>query len=264
MNAMIKVNQSAALIMTSVDNARRMGIDPSRWIYLNGCAEATDHWHVCHRINYYSSPAIAMAGKKALAMARCTIDDIGYFDLYSCFPSAVQIARDMLGVEEDDPRPLTVTGGLPYHGGPGNNYTMHAIAEMVQKLRNQPGKMGLVTANGWYITKHAIGIYSSRPNQNPWQRENPEIYQKALDAQPHPEVAEAPLGKGQIETYTVVYDRDGTPGAGIVIGRLADNRRFIAVTPRDRQLLESLTTSDPVGIWGSIRQKDRLNLFSPE
>lgn len=264
MNAMIKVNQAAALIMTSVENARRMGIDPSQWIYLNGCAEATDIWHVSQRINYHTSPAIALAGQKALAMAGCSIDDIAFFDLYSCFPSAVQIARDMLGVKEDDPRPLTVTGGLPYHGGPGNNYSMHAIAAMVQKLRKHPDKTGLVTANGWYITKHAVGIYSARPNTGPWQRENPETYQKELDALARPEVAENPSGRGRIETYTVVYNRDGTPGAGIVIGRQTDRKRFVAVTPPDRQLLEDFTTRDPIDTWGMLRQQDQLNVFSPE
>ena len=263
MTAMIKVNQSAALIMTSVGFAREMGIDASRWIYLNGCADANDHWHVTERVNYYSSPAIAAAGKKALAMAGVTIDEIDFLDLYSCFPSAVQISRDMLGIIENDPRHLTLTGGLPYHGGPGNNYAMHAIAAMVDKLRNNPGKKGLVTANGWYITKHSIGIYGTEPNIKPWCREAPSSYQAGIDAQPHPEVVGTPSGTGIVETYTVIYDRDNEPNQGIVIGRLKDGRRFLANTPQDRTLLENLTTRDTIGIAGHIRRQKNLNIFSP-
>jgi acetyl-CoA C-acetyltransferase len=263
MTAMIKVNQSAALIMTSVDFARQMGIDASRWIFLNGCGDANDHWYVTERVNYCASPAIATAGQKALAMAGVSIDEIDFLDLYSCFPSAVQISRDMLGINENDPRHLTVTGGLPYHGGPGNNYSMHAIAAMVDKLRNNRGKKGLVTANGWYITKHSLGIYGTEPNIRPWCREAPSAYQPAIDAQPHPEVVNPPAGTGTVETYTVIYDRNNEPNQGIIIGRLQNGRRFIANTPQDRTLLENFTTRDAIGISGQVHQQKNLNIFSP-
>lgn len=264
MTAMINVNQSAALIMTSVKTARELGIDESRWVYLNGCADATDHWYVTDRLNYFTSPAIATAANRAMTMAECIIDEIDFFDLYSCFPSAVQITRDMLNINETDPRQLTVTGGLPYHGGPGNNYVMHAVAAMAEKLRNNPGKKGLVTANGWYITKHAIGIYSTEPNKTPWQREDPVSYQKNIDSQPHPESVQNPSGQGTIETYTVIYGREGEPVQGIIIGRIKDGKRFIANTPEDRTLIENLTSSDALGIGGSVRQEKGLNIFSPE
>ena len=64
----------------------------------------------------------------------------------------------------DDPaRPLTLTGGLTFGGGPGNNYTTHGIAAMVTALRADPGAVGLVTGLGWYATKHAVGVLASRP-----------------------------------------------------------------------------------------------------
>ena len=53
--------------------------------------------------------------------------------------------------------------GLPYHGGPGNNYSTHAIACMVERLRARPGASGVVTGVGWYLTKHSVGVYSSAP-----------------------------------------------------------------------------------------------------
>ncbi|HUI25523.1 MAG TPA: acetyl-CoA acetyltransferase [Candidatus Kryptonia bacterium] len=261
MNAILDVDQAAAVIMTSVGHARALGIDPSRWVYLWGCGDAHDLWFVSERVNYFSSPAIRLAGHKALAMAGVGIERIDHFDLYSCFPSAVQIGRDMLGIPADDPRPLTVTGGLPYHGGPGNNYVMHSIATMMAKLRAQPGSKGLVTGLGWYVTKHSVGIYSTEPPARSFVREDPKQYQSQIDAEPHPALALEPHGRGAIETYTVAHDRDGNPVRGIVIGRLEDGRRFLANTPDDRETLESLMINEGVGRRGVVSSANGANRF---
>ena len=263
MNAIMEVDQAAAVLLTSVAGARELGIDPSRWVYLLGAADAHDLWFVSDRINYYSSPAIRLAGQKALHMAGLGIEQIDYFDLYSCFPSAVQIGRDMLGIAADDARPLTVTGGLPYHGGPGNNYTTHAVATMMDKLRATPGTTGLVTGLGWYVTKHSIGVYSAAPPQRAWQREEPSTYQGDLDRTPHPALTTSPHGHGTIEAYTVLHDRDGTPVKGIIIGRLPDGQRFIANTPDDRRVLEELTAREGVGRSGTVSSSNGTNFFAP-
>jgi acetyl-CoA C-acetyltransferase len=264
MNAMIKVNQSAAIIVTSAGFAREMGVKESRWVYLHGFAEALDHWYISNRKNYHSAPAIAKIKESALAMAGITLDDIDFFDLYSCFPSAIQITRDMLGIAENDPRPLTVTGGLPYFGGPGNNYVMHSLAAMVEKVRQYHGKKGLVTGNTWYLSKHNIGIFSTEPSRYPWHCQDSASDQAEIHAEPHPEMVNHPSGQGTIETYTVLYGRDGAPQKGIIIGRLEDNRRFIANAPQDPLLLENMTVFDPIGKTGRIRRTDKLNIFFPD
>lgn len=261
MNAIMEVDQAAAVLMTSVAGARALGIDPSRWVYLWGAADAQDHWFLSDRVDYHSSPAIRAAGQSALRMAGLGIGEIDYFDLYSCFPSAVQIGRDMLGVAADDPRPLTVTGGLPYHGGPGNNYTMHAVATMMDKVRAAPGTKGLVTGLGWYVTKHSLGIYGAPPPPRPWQREEPSTYQRAIDGMPHPTLTASPQGRATIETYTVLHDRDGTPVRGIIIGRLADGQRFLANTPDERSVLESLKSQEAIGRTGTVSSSDGTNRF---
>jgi acetyl-CoA C-acetyltransferase len=264
MNAIMEVDQAAAVLMTSVAGARELGIDPSRRVYLRGCADTHDLWFISDRVNYFSSPAIRLAGQRALQMAGLGIEQIDYFDLYSCFPSAVQIARDMLGIAAADPRPLTVTGGLPYHGGPGNNYTMHAVATMMDKVRAAPGTTGLVSGLGWYVTKHSIGIYGATPPDRPWHCQEPSAYQSELDRMPHPAVATTPHGRGTIEAYTVLHDRDGTPVKGIVIGRLADDRRFLANTPDDRDVLESLMAREAIGRSGSVSSSAGSNRFQPD
>jgi acetyl-CoA C-acetyltransferase len=170
----------------------------------------------------------------------------------------------MLGIPKEDPRPLTVTGGLPYFGGPGNNYVGHSIAAMTQKLREAPGTIGVVTGNGWYVTKHSAGIYSSAPPRKEWQREDPKQYQRQIDAEPHPALKEEPSGAATVETYTVLFDREGAPESGIVIGRTSDGRRFISNTPADRRLLESMTKREFIGTTGTVAQaEDGRNVFTP-
>jgi acetyl-CoA C-acetyltransferase len=264
MNAVMEVDQGAAVILTSAGRARALGIDPARFVYLWGSADAHDHWWVSERVDLATSPAIRAAGTAALAAAGVTIADVEIVDLYSCFPCAVEIARDMLGIPDDDPRPLSVTGGLPYFGGPGNNYSLHAIATMCDRLRAKPGTLGLVTALGWYLTKHAIGVYGAAPPPRPWAPLDTPSLQRQLDAEPAPVLVPAPDGAGTIETYTVVYDRDGVPVRGIVVGRLDDGRRFLANTPADRALLEALTEEEAIGRRGRVGPGDGgVNRFEP-
>ncbi|MFQ5479383.1 MAG: acetyl-CoA acetyltransferase [Candidatus Binatia bacterium] len=265
MNAIITVDQSAALIMTSVSAARALGIHPERWVFLHGSGDAHDLWYVTQRQNYYSAPALRLAGEKALTMARISIDEVDYLDLYSCFPCAVQIGRSMLGISEEDSRPLTVTGGLACHGGPGNNYTMHAIATMTSKLRSDPGSKGLVTGMGWYLTKHSVGVYSSEPPARAWRRERPENYQPLIDRSKHPVFESRPDGRADVETYTVLFNREGRPEKGIVIGRLADHSRFVANTPDDEELLREFVDAEAVGRRGRVTPgPDGVNQFTPQ
>jgi len=230
---------------------------------LHGCGDANDIWDVSDRVNYHSSRAIRTIGQKALSMSGRTIDDMDYFDIYSCFPSAVQIACDELGLPHDDPRGLTVTGGLPYFGGPGNNYVMHSIASMMDQLRSNPGKFGLLNANGWFITKHSLGIYSTTPLEGDWEREAPADYQQAILDEEHPPFTQTPNGRATVETYTVVHGRGGVE-RGLVIGLLEDGTRFIAETPDDEQTLAQMMAQEMLGTHGTVTSGDGKNLFVPD
>jgi acetyl-CoA C-acetyltransferase len=260
LNAVIEVDMAAGVVMTSVAKAQDLGIDESKWVFLHGCADANDLWHLTERVNYHSSPAIRTIGQKAFAMAGIGAGDLSFIDLYSCFPSAVEIGCQELGLAEDDPRGLTVTGGLPYFGGAGNNYVMHSIATMVSKLRARPGAFGLCTANGWYVTKHSAGIYSTKPFEGAWKRENPKVYQLDLDAMAHPNVTESPNGHAVVETYTVVTDRKGKR-FGIIVGRLDDGTRFLANTPDDDGTLDRMMQEEMLGREGMASVTPGNNLF---
>jgi len=193
-------------------------------------------------------------------------DDVAMFDLYSCFPSAVQMGLDALGMTPDDPRPLTVTGGLPYAGGPGNNYVMHSVATMVQRLRESPGEYGLVTGLGWFSTKHSAGVYSTRLPQGDWRRADPTVDQREVDAMDSPPFVAQAEGDATVETYTVVFNREGEPEQGIVIGRLNSGAgpRFFANTPPDRDLMLAMTRKEFVGARGRVHSQDGRNLFEAD
>jgi acetyl-CoA C-acetyltransferase len=263
LNSVIQVNMGAAVILTSVAKARELGVADDRMVYLHGCADLNDIWNVSERVNYHSSPAVRTMGAKAFAMAGKSIDEMDYFDIYSCFPSAVQIACDELGLAHDDARGLTVTGGLPYFGGPGNNYVMHSIASMMDVLRADPGKFGLLNANGWFITKHSLGIYSTTPVEGEWQRETPADYQQAILDEPHAPFTESPNGQGTIETYTVIHGRKGVERA-LLIGLLGDGTRFIAETPDDELTLSQMMAREMIGVTGTVTAGEEKNLFVPD
>lgn len=262
MNARDAVNQGAAVVMTSVGKAKQLGIDPAKWVFLHGCAEANEKVLVGERVNYHSSPAIAVNTAKAFEMAEKHIEDMHYIDIYSCFPSAVEVACEELGLSISDPRGLTVTGGLPFFGGPGNNYSMHAIATMVPKLRAESSHFGLITANGGYLSKHATGIYSATPTQGKWEREPPAAYQTQIDSMDSPIFTELANGPAKVETYTVCFDKNG-PVRGIVIGRLLDNdQRFVANTTSDADNLNKMLQEEFLGRTGTVQSREGLNTFT--
>jgi acetyl-CoA C-acetyltransferase len=269
MNAIIEVDQAAAVIMTGSETARELGIPEDRWVYLWGCGDVNDKWFVSDRVNLHSSPAMRAATGRALGMAGQTVDEIDFFDLYSCFPSAVQLAMQGLDLPFDDPRSLTVTGGLPYAGGPGNNYVMHSVATAVDRLREKPDEKGLITGLGWFFTKHSAGVYSARrPPAERWERVNPATDQTRLEAMDSPPAVERAEGPASVEGYTVQFNREGEPEMGIVIGRLGDGEkpgaRFIN-TPPDKDLLRSMTCEEFVGASGSVSYESQSgrNIFRP-
>ncbi len=200
MNSNNAVDMASAIIICSVRKAKSLGVDESKWIYPWVGTEANDTYLVSARENLYSSPAIRVAGRRAMDLAGLTADTIDLVDIYSCFPSAVQIAARELGFSLE--QPLTVTGGLTFGGGPLNNYVMHSISRMVDLLRVGTEKKGLITANGGFLTKHAFGIYSAMPPKEDFQYEN---MQSMVDEMPTREWVVEHEGEVTVESYTVMF-----------------------------------------------------------
>jgi acetyl-CoA C-acetyltransferase len=227
MNSNNMVDQSAALILTSVETATRLHIPTEGWVYPHAGTDAHDTYAISERAELHRSPAIRVAGARALALAGVGIDDVDYVDLYSCFPSAVQVAAAELGLPVDDPdRPLTVTGGLTFAGGPWSNYVSHSIATMAELLTANPGRRGLITANGGYLTKHSFGVYGTEPPPAEFRWED---VQSAVDREPTRDAAVEWEGVGTVEAWTTPFDRDGRPEKAFLAVRTPDDRRTLAL-----------------------------------
>jgi acetyl-CoA C-acetyltransferase len=241
MTANVVVDQAAALLLTSAQAATELGIPRERWVFPHGLATGHDHWLVGNRAELHRSPALRRIGDALTDAAGRPLSTIEHVDLYSCFPSAVQVAATELGLDTDDPaRELTVTGGLTFAGGPVSNYVTHALATLVTKLRAEPAAMGLSTAVGWYLTKHAGVLLSVTEPARPFEP----ISVRGNDG-PGVRIAEHPEGRAVIETYTVSHGA-GAPQAGHVAARLPDGSRAFTRTS-SAATLDTMLAIDPAG-----------------
>lgn len=262
LNAVLETDQSAAVVLASGSASRALGVPEQRFVHWwGGGAAIEEAWLPSERPSFAACDALRSAALEALAQAGSRLDEIATFDFYSCFPVAVEMACEMLGLDESDPRGFTVSGGLPYFGGPGSNYPLHAVARMAERLREAPGSRGLVTGNGWYLTKHSACVLASAPRESGAPSSLPPATRRT--GPPLQTVAEA-NGRSRIETYTVTFTREGAPERGIVIGRLTDGRRFLANTPSDRPILEDLLSKEGVGRVGKVVHDAGCNVFQPD
>jgi len=261
LNSILDVDMAAAFILTAAETAEELGVPRDRWVFSWGNADCNDVYFSSQRPDLSSSAGIAAAGSALLGESGIGIDDVSWFDFYSCFPSAVQAAIDAFGLDVRDPRGFTVTGGLPYFGGPGNNYVSHSIAEMAFRCREEPRGIGLVTGLGWYITKHSVGLWSSSPPPNGWRRPDLRKAQADIDAGALDLVPSADaVGRAVVEGFTVLHDRNDGPIRVPVFARAPDGRRVIACSD-DRELAGALSGGMLVGETISLVPDDACARF---
>ncbi|KAJ5753601.1 uncharacterized protein N7511_007754 [Penicillium nucicola] len=270
MNAFNDVNIAGACILTSTDLAGRMGISRDKWIFPLGGGRGNDTEDFWNRSNYHSSPAIATALEECLSSSGLRKEDIDLFDFYSCFPIVPKLACDHLGIPySNPPKPITLLGGLTSFGGAGANYSMHAVAEMVRRLRKLQGRHepshGLILANGGVLTTENAICLSTQPDKShtPYPLEDKTPMQ----------VVVSPISLGTVEeeavveTYTVEYDRHNRPLIGHVVCRLKSNGARVIANHADATTLEQLAswTEEPIRRSGFLRPslvKVEQNLFS--
>ena len=227
MNSNNMVDQAAAVVLCSVEKATYLQIPRENWVFPHAGTDSHDTYDISERDEFHRCPAIRIAGHRVLELAGTGVDDLDYIDVYSCFPSAVQVAAREIGLPIGDPdRPLTVTGGLTFAGGPWNNYVMHSIATMAERLRETPSARGLVTANGGYLTKHSFGVYSATPPARGFRWED---VQDEVDREPTRTALVEWDGLGTVESWTTPYGRDGNPEKAFLSVRTPDGARTLAV-----------------------------------
>lgn len=201
------VDMASALVVTSAGAAESAGVPRDRWIFPWSGTDGTD-LVMSERESFVRSPSVGIAGRRALELAGLTLDQVEHLDVYSCFPSAVQLFCKEFGIDPLS-RPLTVYGGLAFGGGPWNNPVGHALATMVDRLRESGDAFGLVTANGGNVDKHAFGVLGSTPPPAGFRYERP---QTEIDsAATRRSVLEEYRGPATVETWTVMHDRSNEP-----------------------------------------------------
>jgi hypothetical protein len=245
------VNQGAAVILTSLGAARELGVDANRLIHVCAGASANEPRDYLQRDRYDRSTAQEAVLQHALELAG------GHFDvmeLYSCFPVVPKMARRVLAF--DAKAPLTVTGGLSFFGAPLNNYMTHAAAGLVRALRERPQQTGLLYGQGEFVTKHHAVVLASRaPTENRLAPEYSAQGEADRRREAAPALAFEYVGPAQVETFTIVYGREGEVDFGCVIGRTPSRERLMArVRADDAATLAQLTNPDstPVGGDGEV------------
>jgi acetyl-CoA C-acetyltransferase len=245
--SVMDVDMAAAVIVASHAKADQLGVPADRRVYLRGSRYATDPVYVAEHPQMWASPAMTTAAAEAMRQAATGIDEVAHLDLYSCFGSSINLALDALGLDADDPRGVTVTGGLPFAGGAGSNYMMHSLATMAEVLRNDPGSLGLVSGVGMHMTKHIFGVYSTAPPARPLAPST------AASAPVTVPITDVPITDVPITdvvesapSATVAHGRDGQPEWGLVIGDLPDGSRCYGRVD-DKDLLLHMEDNEWVG-----------------
>ena len=238
MNSDPFVDQAGVLLLCSVACAQALGIPKDRWVFPWIAAEAHSPF-VIERRDLAAAPSLARAGLAITGQTGVAPADMDLVDLYACFPAAVEIQADALQLSID--RPLTVTGGMRFAGGPWNTYTLHMLANLVGCLRDRPESRGLCSGNGGYATRFSVGVYSGTPP--------PTQFNRIADAfLPTPaeriSIDDNADGDCTLEAFSIGHDKRGNPGQAIVACRTPSGSRALGVT-RDEKSIAHLLSESP-------------------
>ncbi len=245
--ANVPVDMGAAYILTTFEHATSLGVARDAMVFPDCGVDANDHWLISDRPVLDASPAMSVIWD-SLQRLDVRLDELASIDLYSCFPTVVQTACDVLGLDAFDSDFIpSLTGGLTFGGGPGNNYVTHSICSMVDQLRASPDSRGLVTALGWFCTKHSWGTYATSPPTNGFRHEKP---QETVDRLPRC-VSEQRDGRVTVESYTVTHGRDGAAERLIVAARTNDDVRTWCHST-DPNIMIDAESNDLIGRSGSV------------
>jgi acetyl-CoA C-acetyltransferase len=250
------VNMGGAILMTSLARARAAGIAEDRLIYPLGGASAEEPRDYLLRDQFYESHPQNAVLNAVMNLGGGDGQKFDAIELYSCFPCVPKMARRTLGLSADV-RP-TVTGGLTFFGAPLNTYMTHAACAMVRKLRGG-AKLGLLYGQGGFVTKHHALVLSWQASREALAQDSSVQAEADRNKRAVPDFVTEASGKAKVESFTVIYGRNGDVEHGVVMLRTPQNNRALARVPaRDGTTLAHLLNMDrtPVGSAGDIAAAD--------
>jgi acetyl-CoA C-acetyltransferase len=240
MTSNISVDQSAAFIICSSEAAERFGIPASKQIHLLSATEMSFGTSLKERLALHHHPGQVLAAQRALELAEISPADLDHVDVYSCFPFAVQAGASALGLGLD-PLP-SVTGGMTFFGGPLGSYVMHSKVSLFERLRAEPGSIGVVGSLGGHYAHFGYGIYSTDPGAFPSPRI--EDVSDAFAALPRRRAEQGREGPVTIESYTVDVGHEGPNKA--TFATLTDDGVRVFARSYDRDLMRALLADEDV------------------
>ena len=246
------VNMGAALLLTSLAKARAAGIAEDRLVYPLGGASAEEPRDYLLRDQFYESHPQNAVLKAVMHLAGGDGKKFDAIELYSCFPCVPKMARRTLGLGTDV-QP-TVTGGLTFFGAPLNTYMTHAACAMVRRLRSG-ARLGLLYGQGGFVTKHHALVVSRDAPRGAISQDTSVQAEADRNKRRVPEFVTEAAGKGQVESFTVIFRANGEVEHGAVMLRTEQNTRTLArVKAEDGTTLAHLMNMDrtPVGSTGAI------------
>eukprot|EP00439_Symbiodinium_sp_Y106_P055227 s2034_g7.t1 len=242
----------------SLQEARRRGVPEEKFVFLHAHSDVKEEpYRMLDRPDFTVSPALRVIRRRLEETLGEPLSGIKHKEIYSCFPVAVRHAALQLGIPFLHASDICKTGGMQFHGGPGNNFSTHSIALMVEILRKDPGSKGLVTSNGGIFSKHSAGVYSTQPcSWVPRHVDEDQERAKQLFARLHPvpvKMNDQPWGEATVDLWTVVFDVENKPKRAIIIGTLtATSERFIAASA-EADIVKALLERDTFGIPCSVQ-----------
>lgn len=252
LSAQWNVDQAAAIVLCSSSVAAEVGVARDRWVFPHASTVSNHARSVTQRRAIHRSPGAEVAGARVLELAGIGAGDLGPVDLYSCFPVAVELLAGALGLPLDDPsRPLTLTGGLTFAGGPLNNYVLQALVPLVEQLREDPTRPGLSSSVSGFLVKQAFSIWQAAPPASPFRHEDvtvatAEVAEDVAVVDTTVTASVTRAVKAGIVVSATVDIVDGAPARAVALVDLSDGTRTI-VTSTDPTVGEAFVSADPIG-----------------
>ena len=164
------------------------------------------------------------------------------YDLYSCFPAAVEMFGEALKIKNLSQS--SITGGMSFAGGPLNSYVLNSTVQMIRKIRSEENKHGIVTGISGMMTKQSFALWGKR---NLINYSFKDVSEEAENHEVPYKISSETSGEGNIIGYTVIKNEESVKKAVIYIEDVNKNRNII--TSENKEVIESMEINEWVGKW---------------
>lgn len=143
---------AAAVIITTPEKAKELGVPKDKWVEVAGMGRAIDTINLANREDLLTLKAAKIAAEKAYKMAHVEPKDIDFFEVHDAFTIMAALSLEALGVAEkgkgamlakegqiaiDGDYPIQTMGGLKARGHPVGATGVYQAVEATLQLRGE-------------------------------------------------------------------------------------------------------------------------------